>query len=180
MKEEYKFDRRVYGKKHVKILAPDGAVLAEQEVNVYPENSIRPSTKYRIRDAQDDTTPGVAVSMSSDSSGADLAMPSSGLFELDGENMAAVFPEGKRTVTFKAEGYEDYTMHLMNFEHLVSDQEFAGIIMRKKVKAGEYSVTCSWAVEPKDLDIHCWDSTGDHCYYQCQQIGCTFPCSCLA
>ena len=105
----------------------------------------------------------------------DLPMPSSGLYELNGENMSVVFQEGKRTVTFKAEGYEDYTMELMNFENLVSDQEFTGILMRKKVKEGEYSVACSWAAEPSDLDIHCWDSLGDHCFFSRKEIGCTYP-----
>jgi len=168
--DEYKYVNGVYGTKIVQFLSKNGAVIARATVTLEPENSIRPAKKYRIRDGTTDKTPEAAVTMLVEPPGSNLQPPeiqSDGMIDFH-DKQNEYFPQGKSTITFKANGYEISKSDVFYFGGLCSSEIFTNMLMNKKfVPSSELKVMVSlrWAEHPKDLDLHMWDSHKNHCFH---------------
>lgn len=150
----------------VHVGAPDATLIASYELEVRPETGIRYPAKIEYLDAI--TKLPMDLNISAILTGSDGAI----LRSLSGRRSIALpmdLPDGTISVAHAADGYERTNQKFVKYKSAVND--FSKVFLSPILLENEMRVVLSWNKQPRDLDLHCTDSKGDHVYFSNRSAG---------
>jgi hypothetical protein len=142
-----------YGVKELRLSFPDDRILAKLDVEIVPEDGIRPPESVEVYNGllQDSPVPGI-ISML-------VKFPDGNTVVCSGNYNNLSIPEfelpGFYELTFKAAGFDDYVLKCVHYKNLKNSVSLKRVLMTHPIVSGQFRVVLSWAKQPRDLDLYC-------------------------
>ncbi len=142
-----------YGKKELRFTTPGGRDLAEVDVELVPEDAIRPPASIEVYDGlKRDTPVSGTISM-------EFKFPNGTTMNRSGSYNSLTFPEfnieGVYELTIKAAGFVDQVQKYVQYKGLKNSERHRRILITHPIASGQFRVVLSWKETPNDLDIYC-------------------------
>eukprot|EP01041_Mallomonas_annulata_P012188 gene12188-25594_t len=166
-----KFDISTYGKRKVELAGPDGIVFVMIVLEILPEIAVCPPKvyefcdnikKFRIINPSMITFKNTNGSVQHD-------------FQFNGEmTVPTTIPNGVYEVSASVPGYGDEEPEKVVFyAGPVAREERSKIFLNQlhTLPEGHVRFVLSWAKDPSDLDIHCFNSRQEKVFFNCLSAG---------
>ena len=152
-----------YGEKLFCFGSPDGSILGCWMVDVQPEDAHRPSRVYEFYNALVNVPieGGVRVDLVNQDTAEDISLDGVEKIELPELSM------GCWLIHPISEGFDDNKSYFVSYKNLWSTIAVNRIFMNPtgSIEDGCIRVVLTWGEDPRDLDLHCFSSKGEHVYF---------------
>jgi len=178
LEPEDPFDVKAYGVRELKVVTSNGTTILKDRVSIVPHDNILPATNYVFHDALTNepiSTERVNLNIQTGAAAAAIPMRD-GLFPVSHESLR----DGAVTLTATMSGYEEHTQKMLilrNGSSYGTDpyyrkaERVEKVFLRKLMRHDTFSATLRWSAAPRDLDLHCLASSGEHVYYSNKRAG---------